>query len=158
MEAIVINPFEWVSTQFLLRARMHDDEAAIILKGHLLVEYLLDRIIEVKISSKRNLLKSRFSQKLDKLYHEGLLSEPLKENIHRLNRFRNKLAHQLDFSINRDDMKYTKGSGDVIIVKPKRGRYPQRYYYRLLCHVIISDLTRYMMVNLKIDPRWHKGF
>ena len=46
---------------------MHDDEAAIILKGHLLIEYLLNRIIEKKLTTSTKLLKLNFSQKVKEL-------------------------------------------------------------------------------------------
>lgn len=154
METTQINPFEWASCQFVLRARLHDDEAAIILKGHLLIEYLLNQIIEKKLTTSTKLLKLNFSQKVKELCSRGLLSRPLQENIERLNRFRNKLVHQLDFSINREDMLFTKDSGEVMNVKPKKARYPERYYYRLLCGAIITVLTNHMLVNLKVDPRY----
>ncbi len=152
-KTIEINPFEWVSGQFVLKARIHDDEASIILKGHLLVEYLLNRIIDTKLNiSKRK--TATFTKKVNMLYDKGLLTNPLHENIKRLNLFRNKLAHQLDYSIDSKDMLFTKTSGEVLKVKPKRGQYPERYYYRLLCHGVITLLSSHMLTKLKIDPRW----
>jgi hypothetical protein len=153
MKTIEINPFEWVSFQFVIRARLHDDETAIILKGHLLIEYLLDRIIEEKVTTSKRLSKVNFSQKVKELSNRRLLLKSLEENIERVNHFRNKLVHQLDFSINQEDMLFTRESGEVMNVSLKKGRYPQRYYYRLLCGAIITQLTNHMLVNLKVDPR-----
>lgn len=154
MESININFFEWPSFQSLLRVRLHDDEAAIILKGHLLTEYLLNRIIEKKLTDSTKFLKLTFSQKVKELCNRGLLSGPLQENVERLNRFRNKLVHQLDFSINKKDMLFANDSGEVVNLKLKKTRFPERQYYRLFCNAIITKLAYHMMVNLNVDPRF----
>lgn len=143
-----------VRTEYILRARLHDDEMAIVLKGHLLVEYLLNRIISEEVSECKTLLNQTFSRKVSRLSKLGFIQGSLLENIGRLNTFRNRLAHQLDYSVRREDMLFTRTDGKVIVMKLKRSKYPQRRYYRLLCHGILTQLINHMLVNLNVDPRW----
>jgi hypothetical protein len=42
---------------YVIRTRHHDDETALILKGHLLVEFLLDKIIEEKLRDSSKIKK-----------------------------------------------------------------------------------------------------
>jgi len=140
--------------EYVLRARLHDDEIAIVLKGHLLVEYLLNRIISERVSESKRLHNQTFSRKVLRLSKLGLIQGSLLENIGLLNGFRNRLAHQLDYMISREDMLFTRNDGKVIVIKPKRGKYPQRQYYRLLCHGILTQLINHMLTNLNVDPSW----
>jgi hypothetical protein len=148
--------FEDITTQLVLRARLHDDEASITLKGHLLTEYLMDRILKVKATDK-NYGSSTYSKKLKALEQRQLLPEEILNNLQLLNSIRNKMAHELDVSICKEDMIYYKTGGNKMSVKPKKGNYPQRYYLKLLCHGILAQMTNHMLINIKVDPRWKHG-
>ena len=148
--------FEDIRTQLVIRARLHDDEASIALKGHLLSEYLLNRIISEKIAGAKKSVRSTYSNKLKLLQKLGLLEEEVLNNLQLLNKFRNKMAHELDVSIADNEMVFHKQNHEVMLVRPKKGHYPQRYYLRLLSHGVLTQLVNHMLLNLRIDPRWKK--
>ena len=149
-----------VTMEFVIRVRVHDDEAAIILKGHLLIEYLIDKIIEQKCKAPDKILEDPrnypFSVKLQFVYSMGLLPDYLHENIVRINRLRNKLAHNLDFELDRNNMTIVNWEGETIRIRPKRKRYPERDYLRTLCFSTLAFLRGHMIQELHIDPRYIK--
>jgi hypothetical protein len=153
----MLDIFQEIQTEFILRAHLHDDEMAIILKGHLLVEYLLNRIIRHHISKPEKAINFSFFKKLSILSEKGFVQGPLLDNIRRLNKYRNRLAHELDNFIKDEEMLFMRTDGEVIRVVPKKSKYPQRHYYRLLCHGILGQLTNHMLLELRVDPRWLEG-
>lgn len=122
------------------------------MKGHLLSEYLLDRILESKLgpNSTKN---ASYSGKLYLLEKHHLLPEELLLNLRLLNSFRNRLAHELDVSIGKDEMIFHKPNREILMVKVKKGMYPQRYYLRSLCLGILTGLRNHMLLFLNIDPK-----
>jgi hypothetical protein len=159
-DIITIDLWNDITFEFIVRVRVHDDESAIILKGHLLVEYLLDKIIEQKCKAPNKILDDSrtysFSVKLQLVYSMGLLPDYLYENIVRINRLRNKLAHNLDFELDLNNMLVVNLKGETIKVRPKGKRYPERYYLRMLCFSTLSDLRNYMVRELHIDPHYKR--
>lgn len=145
---------EDIRTKFILRARLHDDEASIVLKGHLLSEYLLNRIIDEKVPSSNKIKKVTYYRKLKIMEEKDFLTPEIIKNLCLLNSFRNKLVHKLNITIEAKDMIFYKDNKTKILIKPKKGRYPQRYYLRLLCHGILTQLINCMLLKLRIDPRW----
>ena len=146
--------FEDIRTQLVLRAKRHDDEASIALKGHLLTEYLINRIIEDKLGWSRKYDRYSYSKKLDEMEVKSLLPQEIVGNLRLLNKVRNKMAHELDVIIEASEMLFFKSKNKPMIVNPKRGRYPQREYLRLLSHGVLTQLTNHMLLQLKVDPRW----
>lgn len=70
--------------QYMVTLRSHDDEIAIILKGHLFIEYVLNGIVRKCCRSPRNILRDlrfTFSIKLQLVYSMGLLPTPIYKNI-----------------------------------------------------------------------------
>jgi hypothetical protein len=146
--------FEDARLQFLLRAKMHDDELSIGLKGHLVTEYLLNRIIDEKLRNPKKKRGATYSQKLSLMKKNSLLPSETLMNLRLLNSFRNKFAHQLDVSIERREMIFYRTDHGRISIKPKSGRYPERYYLRLLTHGVLTQLINHMLLELKVNPRW----
>ena len=66
----------------------------IVIIGHLLTEYLLDKIITAKLKNAKRILEKSFSEKLKFLYPDWL---PLfiYRNMKLLNKTRNDIAHNL---------------------------------------------------------------
>lgn len=154
---IGMNIFEDIITHFVLRASRFDDEASIALKGHLLSEFLLNRIIESKLG--QNKIKNMtYSMKLCLLEKHHLLPEEMMLNLRLLNSFRNRLMHELDVSISKKEMIFYKPNKEIFKVRVKKGRYPQRYYLRSLCHGILTGLRNHMLIFLKIDSRMESIF
>ena len=147
-----------ITLEFVVRVRLHDDEVAITLKGHLLIEYLINKIIEQNNkTSQSKLEKSRnytFAKKLQLVYSMGLIPDYLFDNINRINRLRNTLAHNLSFDLEKESMTITKENGEIINIYQKMRRYPKRYYLKMLCFSTLSQLERHMERVLKMDSRF----
>lgn len=139
--------FEHVS-----RIRYHDDEISIGLKSHLLVEYLLNRIVVHKL--KFNPEKVTFSKKLKALYSDGLIPDYILQNINKLNLFRNQLVHSLNYELPKNEMTIVNKNGENKSIKTSKKRYPERHYLKMLGHCCLGQLRRHMIINLKIDPRY----
>ena len=146
--------FEDIRTQLVIRARIHDDEASIALKGHLLSEYLMNRIISEKISNTKNLNRITYSEKLKLLDKHGLLEDEILNNLKLLNKFRNRMAHELDIDIKNNEMIFHKPKNEVLSVRFKKVRFPQRKYLRLLSYGVLTQLVNHMLLNIKVDPSW----
>ncbi|MDE2179704.1 MAG: hypothetical protein KGJ40_02505 [candidate division NC10 bacterium] len=136
---------------------MHDDELSIGLKGHLVTEYLLNRIINEKVKNPARKKDATYSQKLNLMKTNSLLPPKILMNLRLLNSFRNKLAHELDVSIENSEMVFYRTDHGRVIIKPKKGRYPERYYLRLLTHGVLTQLINHMLLELKVDPRWRNS-
>lgn len=149
--------FEDARLQFLLRARMHDDELSIGLKGVLVTEYLLNRIIDEKLRNPEKKRGASYSQKLNLMKTNSLLPDEILMNLRLLSSFRNKLAHELDVSIEYREMVFYRTDHGRVGIKPKKGRYPERYYLRLLTHGVLTQLINHMLLELKVDPRWRNS-
>ena len=87
-----------------------DEIEVILLKGHLILEQVLNELLSVYIKSEKNLnsLSLLFSKKLDLIIAlqdgEHFLKSEIK-HLREINRIRNKLAHKLDFYKYHDDLK-----------------------------------------------------
>jgi len=154
---ITMDIFEDARFQFLLRTKMHDDELSIGLKGHLVSEYLLNRIIDEKVKNPEKKKDTTYSQKLSLMKTNSLLPPEILMNLRLLNSFRNRLAHELDVSIEDSEMVFYSTDHGRAIIKPKKGRYPERYYLRLLTHGVLTQLINHMLLELKVDPRWRNS-
>ncbi len=119
----------------------------IIIAGHLLTEYLLNKIVTTKIKNKKSDLKKNFSQELDFLYPTWL---PLfiYKNIKLLNGARNEIAHNLG-SIEYEPLIYTDNRGRRIVQIPKR-KNKEKFYFRELINTTLFDLVNYSFYALNI--------
>lgn len=67
--------------------------------GHLMVEYLLVKIAELKQPTLNNLIETLSHEKLIELvYGLGELDAPMKESLLAINSMRNKLAHRISYT------------------------------------------------------------
>lgn len=86
-----------------------DEIEVILLKGHLILEQILNELLSCHIKSEKSLnsLNLLFSKKLDLLIAldgEHFLNSEIK-HLREINRIRNKLAHKIDFSEYHKDLK-----------------------------------------------------
>lgn len=92
-ESIIIDISKDLTAQYLMTLRHHEEEVGLILKGHLLIEYVLNEIIRKRFRSPGAILKDQrtypFSVKLQMVYSAGYLPIFLFKNIKRINRVRN---------------------------------------------------------------------
>lgn len=119
----------------------------IVIVGHLLTEYLLDKIITVKFKNPNRTSKESFSKKLKLLYPDWL---PLfiYRNIKLLDRVRNDMAHNLG-AVDYEPIIYIPKGGRVILDIPKR-KNKDKFYFRELVTTILFDLVSYSFYSLNI--------
>ena len=146
--------FDDVTFEYIARVRLHDDETSSVLRGHLLVEYLLNKIIESKCKNSNTILKDSrsytFLVKLQLVYSMGLIPECVWKNAAKINKIRNELAHNLDFDEKKIDMILYNSEGEPIVVNVKGKRYPIRFYLKLLAFDTLTQLRNHMMFNLRL--------
>lgn len=83
-----------------------DEPISLTILCHLYSEYWINRIIEEKSPTAKEILDNRnftFSIKLALVYNMGFITEIIYSNIKTLNNLRNKIAHQLDYDIKNFD-------------------------------------------------------
>lgn len=131
------------SFRYIEKLRYHEDELGLILKGHLIIEHILNRLIDKEMKDTDSIIKNTnqftFSVKLQLLYSSGLLNEESHRNIKRINRLRNEFAH--NFEPNKDKIDFiisTRDSaGNVEDIKakvaPMNVNYKERKYIKVLC-------------------------
>lgn len=122
----------------------------IIIVGHLLVEYFLNKIIIAKFKNSKTNLKKSFSQKLELLYPTWL---PLfiYKNIKLLNKSRNDIAHNLG-SIDHKPFIYMHWREKKIVKIPKR-KNKEKFYFRELINTVLFDLVNYTQPRRQPTPR-----
>ncbi|GEM_PF-3022861 len=129
----------------------------IVIIGHLLTEYLLDKIITIKCKNTKTALRGSFSEKLKILYPEWL---PLfiYENIKLLNETRNDIAHNLG-AIDYEPIIYIPQGSRKILNIPKR-KNKEKFYFNELINTILFDLVNYSFYSLNIpdEPDWNTIF
>lgn len=89
--------------RFLDELKRLNDDRAILLTAHLLTEHWIDKLIEKKSLTPKDIFGDQrsftYSVKLILVYNMGLIPKPLFDNLRILNGLRNAFAHDLDFKI-----------------------------------------------------------
>ena len=119
----------------------------IVIIGHLLIEYLLDRIIIVKLKSQNRILKENFSKKLRLLYPDWL-PQFIYNNIKLLNKARNDIAHNLGISDHEPIIYIPKGEKRIINIPKRKNK--EKFYFKHLINTILLDLVNYSYYSLNI--------
>lgn len=101
--------------------RTKDDTEMVLLKGHLVLEQVLNQLLLGYIGKEEDLLGLHltFSKKLDLLValSDGFHDREEIDQLREINRIRNKLAHNLDFTDFHSDLK--RWACDVVAYTPK---------------------------------------
>lgn len=120
----------------------------IVIVGHLLIEYLLDRIITVKCQNTKTALKKSFSGKVKLLYPDWL---PLfiYKNIKLLNETRNDIAHNLGTSDHEPVIYISKGKKKILNIPRRKNK--EKFYFRHLINMVLFDLVNYSYYSLNIS-------
>jgi hypothetical protein len=136
--------FHYIST-----LRRDSDELTLIVKGHLLIEFVLNEIIRRNLKQANVILDDHrsytFGIKARVLFSTGLLPEHIFSNIRRINQIRNYLAHNLRTEAIKMDFRFTRfddeKKGDVEVRDSKTGRRAtSRRYVKMLCVGTLSQL------------------
>ncbi len=141
-----------ITIELICRIGYHDDHIAIVLKSHLLIEYLLDKIVKYKLE--RDPDKLMFAKKLKLINSKGLIPDYIFRNIDIVNRLRNKLVHELNYELGAEEMKIIDKNGNAKIINTRKKRYPDRHYLKLLGHFCLGILRNHMLLKLRIDPSY----
>jgi len=154
---ININLTDDVTFEYFARVGYHDDEISILLKGHLLVEHLLNKIIKAKCKNPEKILNDHrsypFTVKLQIVYSMGLLPEYLFKNVTKLNAIRNRLVHDLNFHKKEIDMRIFNSLGENILLKTKGKKNPRKFYLKMLSHAALSQLRNHLALDTGISPK-----
>jgi hypothetical protein len=142
-----------ITGAYISRIRYHEDILGVVLKGHLLIEYVLDLFIEKGLKNPKPILDDHrtysFSVKSRLLFESSLIEETTFNNIVRVNKIRNELAHNLSINVGKIDFEFSKikkgESIDVDLSEVVKTRYnPTKRYLFLLCFGTLSTLqTQY---------------
>jgi len=124
----------------------------IIVIGHFLVEYLMNKIIFAKCKNAKKISSYAFSTKLEFLNSVNLLPDYLYKNIKTLNCARNEIVHTLSSEIKSKD--FYKSSGQKIVVKVPKSRDPEKSYLKMLSLGVLTHLRNFMLIELKISPAY----
>jgi len=139
--------------EFVMSHGKHADELTIILKGHLIVEYMLDKIVNDKFSKPSKILKYNFYKKLEILYSLDFIPKYLFSNIENLNEIRNKYAHDYRYNLQITDLFFYDTNNNLIKPTPKLKKYSIRSNARSYCVLILVQLRNHLLEKLNIDPR-----
>ena len=94
---------EDLNLDHLMQLMEHDEVAAMIV-GHLVVESLLVKFLEVQPGAAIDkILASNFPKKVDRCVTDGLIRTELGEFLKSLNRQRNSFAHRLGYRLSFED-------------------------------------------------------
>lgn len=160
METITMNIDEDITFHFIARLRYHEDELGLIIKGHLLVEFIIDQVILKRCKSPKDILKDSraypFSVKLQIVYSMGLVPNNIYQNIRKINRIRNELAHNLEIDYRKIDFMFYKDNGvEMSIIKSaQKKKYPERYYIKMLCLGTLVQLRNFYMKEFGEFPKY----
>lgn len=147
--------------EFFQRNRTHDRTRSIVLTGHLIVEYLINRVIKSKCKASQSILKDSrnypFSVKLQLLYSMKLLPDHIYNNIKKLNTFRNQLAHNLDFDESRIDRSYFNRDGKLVKMRFRRTNPSAKRFLRMFSYLTVEQLARYISNELRLSRSYRKA-
>jgi hypothetical protein len=138
-----------ITFEYVSRIRYHEDILGIVLKGHLLIEYVLDLFINKGMKQPKPILSDHrsfsFSIKSRLVYETGMINESIFENVVRINRIRNELAHNLSINEGKIDFQFARHKDgkttNVDLVKMvKSHSNPTKRYLYLLCFGTLSHL------------------
>ena len=141
-----------ITFKYIASLSYHVDEVGLILKGHLFIEHVLDEIIRNKLKGWKDILADHrtysFAVKLQLVYSAGYLPEYLFQNIRKINKLRNNVAHNLELVLDEQQFKFVRSDGKEILLKKKKKQlYPIRRYLKLLCHGTLTQLRNHFMLE-----------
>lgn len=148
---INIDPSD-ITMELVCRFRYHDDHIAIVLKSHLLIEYLLDKIVKHKLE--RDPDKLMFANKLKLLHKKDLIPDYIFRNIGKINCLRNKLVHELNYELRASEMEIIDKDGNAKRINIRKKLYPERHYLKTLGYFCLLILEKHMLRKLSVDPRY----
>ncbi len=103
-----LRQFKELGEEAVLLLAFEDTEEYRVIRGHVMIERLLDSLLEKNLTKYRMLLKRHriyFDLKVDLCLSLKLISDKLGNALHTLNKIRNKLSHEKNPDISQDEIK-----------------------------------------------------
>jgi hypothetical protein len=90
------------------------------------------------------------------VYEMGLIPEHIYQNVRRINKIRNELAHNLEIKPSVIDCKFFRDDGTELPMRPvyKGKKYPERHYIKMLCFATLSKLRNYFQKEFGEMPKY----
>ena len=112
MKKTITSNSDDISFEYIAHLKNQEDGLGLIIKWHLLIEFVINRIILQKCKRPKKILDDHrsypFSVKLQLVYSMELLPNHIYLNIQRINKIRNALAHNLEVEIEAKDFIFAK--------------------------------------------------
>lgn len=105
---ILETDFKGLGEEAVALLAFQDTEEYRVIRGHIMIERLLDDLLEQNLKGYAKLLKRHriyFDLKVDLCLVLGLISERLSNALHTLNKIRNKLSHEKSPEISQTEIK-----------------------------------------------------
>jgi hypothetical protein len=141
-----------ITFHYTSKVDRRSDELTTVVKGHLLVEFVLNELIRRGLRDPKPLLDDHrsytFAVKAQILYSARLLPPEIFRNIVRINKIRNQLAHNLQTDQLKIDYKFSRADDEVrgdVEVRDKvtHRRASRKWYIRMLCMGPLSQLRNF---------------
>ena len=119
---IEINIWDDITMEYISSIRPGEEELGLIIKGHLLIENILNQIIEIKFKNSKLLFDDNrtnsFSVKLNILYSLGFIPKYIFQNITNINKIR-AVMEAIVSNVNEIDnyLKFNKDGKKIIDIK-----------------------------------------
>ena len=120
----------------------------IVIVGHLLIEYLLDKIITTKFKNTKKVVGKSFAEKI-KLLYPTWLPLFLFKNIKLLNEIRNGVAHNLGVVDYKPVIHIPNGELRTLKIPLKKNK--GKFYFNELINTILFDLVNYSYYSLGVS-------
>lgn len=152
-EALVLGPLDADLVRHLFEQH---DPLALVLRGRLYLEEIVDAVIAKKFKHGEVLLQGRsysFSVKMDLLRAAGYLDQKMYHDLHGVSRLRNSYAHHLSSDISEYDLSVFTDCAGLKAVTQKFGSAEARQWINLfMFRQIVLQILRRLVVRHKLSP------
>lgn len=151
--------WEDITLGYVASLRHGEEELGLIIKGHLLIEYILNQIIEQTFKKPEVFFKDNransFSVKLNILYSLGLIPMHIYKNIQSVNKIRNQYAHNLKVESDKLTFNYYREDKEVNNKEYfNKKKNPEREYIKILCFGTLTELRNHYSKKYGEQPKF----
>lgn len=141
------------------RLEKSQDELVILVTGHILTEFIINRIIEEKCPISKNKLADHrtysYAVKLTILKCMNLIPEYLFKNLNKLNKLRNEYAHNIHINLEQIDLSFDYQQSEDSLIQlhcedPNNPKELKKHLY-LVCYTILFNFAKYADKDLKVN-------
>ena len=136
------------------------DPLALVLRGRLYLEEMLDAVVAKKFKHGEALLQGRsysFSVKMDLLRAAGYLDPKMYHDLHGVSRLRNSFAHHLGSDISEYDLSVFTDCAGLKAVTQNAGVEARQWINIFMFRQIVLQILRRLAVRNKLTPKQESG-